>query len=72
MGSFSESIKEYKRQLEKGAIQEAYQGLMQLRIPMKSSTCSGHAVHLSERSDASVIIIPSSGRHEQGRIDLAP
>jgi hypothetical protein len=29
-----------------------------LRIPMKSSMCSGHAVHLSERSDASKIIIP--------------
>ena len=28
MGSFSESMREYKRQLEKGAIQEAYQGLM--------------------------------------------
>jgi hypothetical protein len=25
---------------------------------MKSSTCSGHAVHLSERSDAGKIIIP--------------
>jgi len=24
---------------------------------MKSTMCSGHAVHLSERSDASVIII---------------
>ena len=41
-----------------------------LRIPMKSSTSSGHAVHLSERSDASEIIIPSSGRHGQGRIDF--
>jgi len=28
-----------------------------LRRPMKSSTCSGHAVHSSERSDASKIII---------------
>jgi len=28
-----------------------------LRIPMKSTTCSGHAVHLSERSDASEIIV---------------
>ena len=28
-----------------------------VRIPMKSTTCSGHAVHLSERSDASEIII---------------
>jgi inorganic pyrophosphatase len=43
-----------------------------VRIPMKSTTCSSHAVHLSERSDASEIIIPSSGRHGQGRIDLAP
>jgi hypothetical protein len=43
-----------------------------LRIPMNSSTCSSHAIHLSERSDASVTIIPSSGRHGQGRIDLAP
>jgi hypothetical protein len=32
-----------------------YEGMM--RIPMKSSTCSGHAVHSSERSDASKIII---------------
>jgi hypothetical protein len=47
-------------------------GLVGVRIPMKSSTSSGHAVHLSERSDASMIIIPSSGRHGQGRIDLAP
>jgi hypothetical protein len=29
MGSFSESMNEFKQQLEKGAIQEAYQGLMQ-------------------------------------------
>ena len=29
-----------------------------MRGPMKSSTCSGHAVHPSERSDASGIIIP--------------
>jgi hypothetical protein len=29
MGSLSESMKEYRQQLEKGAIQEAYQGLMQ-------------------------------------------
>ena len=29
MGSFSEFMKEFKQQLEKGAIQEAYQGLMQ-------------------------------------------
>jgi hypothetical protein len=28
-----------------------------LRIPKKSTTCSGHAVHLSERSDAGEIII---------------
>jgi hypothetical protein len=42
-----------------------------VRRPMKSSTSSGHAVHLSERSDASEIIIPSSGRHGQGRIDFA-
>ena len=29
MDTFSESMKEYKQQLEKGAIQEAYHGLMQ-------------------------------------------
>jgi len=29
MGSFSESMKEFRQQLEKGAIQAAYQGLMQ-------------------------------------------
>jgi len=45
---------------------------MQMRNPMKSSRSSGDAVHLSERSDASMSIIPSSGRHGQGRIDLAP
>jgi len=28
-----------------------------LRRPMKSSTCSDHAVHPSERSDASKIIV---------------
>jgi predicted GTPase len=43
-----------------------------VRIPMKSSTSSGDAVHLSGRSDASISIIQSSGRHGQGRIDLAP
>jgi uridine phosphorylase len=42
-----------------------------LRIPVKSSTSSGDAVHPSERSDASMNIIPSSGRHGQGRVDLA-
>ena len=31
--------------------------LTELPGPMKSTTCSGHAVHLSERSDASRIII---------------
>ena len=29
MGSFAESMEEFRRQLENGAIQEAYQGLMQ-------------------------------------------
>lgn len=29
-----------------------------IRNPMKSSTCSGHVVHPSERSDASMIIVP--------------
>ena len=43
-----------------------------VRGPMKLATSSGHAVHSSERSDASEIIVPSSGRHGQGRIDLAP
>jgi hypothetical protein len=42
-----------------------------VRIPVKSSTSSGDAVHPSERSDASMNIIPSSGRHGQGRVDLA-
>ena len=36
-----------------------------LRIPMKSTTSSGHVDHQSERSDASVNIIHSSGRHGQ-------
>jgi hypothetical protein len=42
-----------------------------VRRPMESSRSSGHAVHQSERSDASEIIIPSSGRHEQGRDRLS-
>jgi hypothetical protein len=29
-----------------------------VRIPMKSSTDSGHGVHLSERSDDGMIIVP--------------
>ena len=37
-----------------------------LRTPMKSPRSSGDAVHLSEQCDASVSIIPSSGRHGQG------
>lgn len=37
---------------------QPYQALpFAVRGPMKSSTCSGHAVHSSERSDASVIIV---------------
>ena len=40
MGNFSESIKEYRRQLEKGHIKEAYQGLMKyiagLRLHLKN------------------------------------
>ena len=43
-----------------------------MRIPMKTSMSSGDVVHLSKRSDASISIIQSSGRHGQGRIDLAP
>jgi hypothetical protein len=43
-----------------------------MRRPMKSSTSSGHAVHPSERSDASMMIVPSGGRHGQGRMGLAP
>jgi hypothetical protein len=39
-----------------------------MRIPMKTSTSSGHVVHPSERSDASVHIIHSSGRHGQAGI----
>jgi hypothetical protein len=46
--------------------------LFMVGIPMKSSTSSGHVVHLSERSDASEYIVPSGGRHGQGRMDLAP
>jgi hypothetical protein len=44
---------------------------VQMRIPVKSSTSSDDAVHPSERSDASMNIIPSNGRHGQGRVDLA-
>jgi len=46
--------------------------LPMMRIPVKSSTSSGHVVHQSERSDASVNIIQSSGRHGQGGAGLAP
>ena len=41
-----------------------------VRIPMKSSTSSGHVDHQSERSDAGVNIIHSSGRHGQVRVEL--
>ncbi len=44
--------------------------LKRLRIPMKSSTSSEYVDHQSERSDASVNIIHSSGRHSQGGVDL--
>ena len=37
---------------------------------MKSSTSSGHVDHQSERSDAGVNIIHSSGRHGQVRVEL--
>jgi hypothetical protein len=36
MGSFQESINEYKKQLEKGAIQEAYKGLMEYIMDLKT------------------------------------
>jgi hypothetical protein len=47
-------------------------GFQQVRIPMKSTTSSGHVVHPAERSDASVHIIHSSGRHGQGGVGFAP
>jgi hypothetical protein len=36
MGSFHEQISEYKKQLEKGAIQEAYKGLMEYIMGLKT------------------------------------
>ncbi len=35
MGSFQESMKEYKKQLEKGAIQRAYKGLMEYMMELR-------------------------------------
>ncbi len=40
------------------------------RIPAKPSTCSGDVVHLSERSDCRIGIVPSRGRYGQGGIKL--
>ena len=36
MGSFPESMNEYRKQLEKGAIQEAYKGLMDYFMELKT------------------------------------
>jgi hypothetical protein len=36
MGSFQESINEYKKQLKKGVIQEAYQGLMEYMMGLRT------------------------------------
>ena len=36
MGSFHESMNEYKKQLEKGAIQKAYQGLMEYIMDLRT------------------------------------
>jgi hypothetical protein len=36
MGSFHESMNEYKKQLEKGAIQEAYKGLMEYIMDLRT------------------------------------
>jgi hypothetical protein len=36
MGSFHESINEYKKQLKKGAIQEAYKGLMEYIMGLRT------------------------------------
>lgn len=36
MGSFQEDMLEYKKQLEKGAIQEAYKGLMEYIMQLKT------------------------------------
>jgi hypothetical protein len=36
MGSFSESMDEYKKQLEKGAIQQAYKGLMEYILNLRT------------------------------------
>jgi hypothetical protein len=41
-----------------------------LRIPMKSSTSSGHAVHQSERSDASMNIIDQVVGMDKGELAL--
>ena len=36
MGSFHESMNEYKKQLDKGAIQKAYQGLMEYIMDLRT------------------------------------
>jgi hypothetical protein len=36
MGSFHESMNEYRKQLEKGAIQEAYKGLMEYILALRT------------------------------------
>ena len=36
MGSFHENMNEYKKQLEKGAIQEAYKGLMEYIMDLRT------------------------------------
>jgi len=42
------------------------------RISTKPSTSPGHAIYLSERSDAIIHIIHSTGRHGQGRKEQSP
>jgi hypothetical protein len=50
MGSFSESMKEYKRQLEKGAIQEAYQGLMEYFRDLRTNFRNAYPQYSVSRS----------------------
>ena len=46
MGSFSESIKEYRKQIRKGTIQQAYKGLMEYIMDLRTHFKNNHPDHL--------------------------
>ena len=45
MKSFHQSMKEYKKQLEKGAIQEAYKGLMEYMMGLRTHFAKKYPDH---------------------------